>query len=111
MFVNNSKKNLLKFYFVKLVNMENSNFIVYISGLTYAGFPNYRILSHQLSLIQLQTQSSSMKLMLVRTLSPSLFGLIVILIPYSVNNVFAAISNSFGFGGHNSVVVFAPFKP
>ncbi len=27
------------------------------------------------------------------------------------HEVTAAISNSFGFGGHNSVVVFAPYKP
>lgn len=26
------------------------------------------------------------------------------------HNVTAAISNSFGFGGHNSVCVFAPYK-
>ncbi|KAF6151625.1 hypothetical protein GIB67_033160 [Kingdonia uniflora] len=27
------------------------------------------------------------------------------------HEVHVGISNSFGFGGHNSVVVFAPFKP
>ncbi|KAE9451863.1 hypothetical protein C3L33_16231, partial [Rhododendron williamsianum] len=27
------------------------------------------------------------------------------------HEVHVAISNSFGFGGHNGVVVFAPFKP
>lgn len=105
MFVNNSKRNKISEH-----RDLTSNFISLYKWLTYAGFRNYRILSHQLSLIQLQTQSSSMKLMLVRTLSPSLFGLIDILVPYSAN-IFAAISNSFGFGGHNSVVAFAPFKP
>lgn len=34
-----------------------------------------------------------------------------LLLILSMLQVTAAISNSFGFGGHNSAVVFAPFKP
>ena len=76
-----------------------------------------RTQSHQLNSTQYQIKSSSTKSTLVSVLTLECRGLvilgyycIVVLMNYWMMN-FAAISNSFGFGGHNSVVAFSAFKP
>lgn len=77
-----------------------------------------RTQSLQLSLTQLQILSNNMKSTLVSFLWFMHFFVMICGVSYyelTDSNLLlllcAAISNSFGFGGHNSVVAFSAFKP
>lgn len=100
----------------KISNINSQNFYIFVTSHVSMAIAFFRTWNLRLLLIRSLTWNSSMRFMLVcRKPNWNVFKFLISAIcevhTANILLIMTAISNSFGFGGHNSVLVFAPFMP